>query len=214
MILGDYIRETISGKTLYRILFQQEVFKASRYIKGRVLDIGSGEGPTYKKYLPKDISYITTDYVQKTGISQIVNFNEKFPFDDSSIDSVFLFHNLYIAENPNHVLGEVRRVLKEGGYLLISNPFGVNVMPEPHDYGRLTGEGLEKILKDSNLKIESIVKIGDRFSVGAYALHAFFLIWPIRFIFNSLALLLDKLVPSGMKKKQPFPLGYFIVAKK
>lgn len=214
MLIGDYLRETISGKTLYRILFQQEVFKASRYIKGRVLDIGSGGNLTYAKYLPKEIVHIRTDYVQKEGVSQVLNFNERFPYEDSSVDTVLLFHNLYIAEKTNHVLVECRRVLKDGGCVLISNPFGVNCMPEPRDFGRLTKEGFEKALEESNLKIELLEQIGDRFSVCAYALNAFFLIWPVKLIFNSLALLLDTLIPSGMKRKQPFPLGYFIVAKK
>ncbi len=210
----DFIWETIRGRTLYRILFQQEVFRAQPYVVGRVLDIGAGGKPSYEKYLPKNIEYIKTDYVQKNGVDQVLDFNQSFPFADASIDTVFLFHNVYIAENPAHVLAQVHRVLKKGGHLLISNPFGVNVMAEPHDYGRFTKEGLEKIVHEAHFDIVHMRQIGDRFSVISYALHAFFLVWPIRLICNAIALLCDTLIPRGMKKNHPFPLGYFYVARK
>ena len=210
----DFIWETIKGRTLYRILFQQEVFRSGTFIVGKVLDIGARGKPSYEKYLPKNIEYIKTDYVQKNGVDQVLDFNQLFPFADASIDTVFLFHNVYIAENPAHVLVEVHRVLKKGGHLLISNPFGVNVMAEPHDYGRFTKEGLEKIMRGANFDIVYGKQIGDRFSVIAYALHAFFLIWPIRLICNSIAFFCDTLIPRGMKKNHPFPLGYFYVARK
>ena len=210
----DFIWETIRGRTLYRILFQQEVFRAQPYVVGRVLDIGAGGKPSYEKYLPKNIEYIKTDYVQKNGVDQVLDFNQSFPFADASIDTVFLFHNVYIAENPAHVLAQVHRVLKKGGHLLISNPFGVNVMAEPHDYGRFTKEGLEKIVHEAHFDIVHMRQIGDRFSVISYALHAFFLVWPIRLMCNAIALLCDTLIPRGMKKNHPFPLGYFYVARK
>jgi SAM-dependent methyltransferase len=179
-----------------------------------VLDIGAGGKPSYEKYLSKNIEYIKTDYVQKNGVDQVLDFNQPFPFADASIDTVFLFHNLYIAENPAQVLSEVYRVLKKGGHVLISNPFGVNVMAEPHDYGRLTKEGLEKVVHGALFDIVHMRQIGDRFSVISYALHAFFLIWPIRLVCNAIALLCDTLIPRGMKKNHPFPLGYFYVARK
>lgn len=214
MIWSNFFKETMSGKTLYRVIFQQAVYNSSRYIKGKVLDIGSGGNPSYKKYLPKDIDYIKTDFVQKDGVDQILDFNQKFPFEDASLDTIFLFHNLYIAEDPSHVLSEAKRVLREGGYLLISSPFGTNIMPEPHDYNRFTKEGLDNLVRKVGFKIEEFMALGDRFSVIANTLHAFFLIWPIRIVFNFLAVFCDKLIPSGMKRNHPFPLGYFYVIRK
>lgn len=210
----DFIQQTIKGRTLYRILFQQEVFHAQNFVTGKVLDIGSGGKPSYEKYLPKNIEYIKTDYREKDGIDKVVNFNDRLPFEAGTIDTVFLFHNLYIANDPKATLAEVNRVLKKGGHVLISNPFGVNVMAEPNDFGRLTKQGLDKLLAEAEFEVIKVKQIGDRFSVIAYALHAFFLIWPIRIIFNSVALVCDKLIPSGMRKNHPFPLGYFYVARK
>ncbi len=210
----DFITETIKGRTLYRILFQQEVFCAQKFITGKVLDIGSGGKPSYEKYLPKNIEYIKTDYQEKNGIDKVVDFNNRLPFEAGSVDTVFLFHNLYIANDPKTTLVEVNRVLKKGGHLLISNPFGVNVMAEPNDFGRLTKQGLGRLLAEAGFEVVEMKQIGDRFSVIAYTLHAFFLIWPIRLITNAIAQVCDKLIPSGMKRTHPFPLGYFYVARK
>ena len=49
----DYIKNTIRGKTIYRILFQWSLMDANFFINGKVLDIGSGGGPSYEKYLKK-----------------------------------------------------------------------------------------------------------------------------------------------------------------
>lgn len=214
MIWSDFIKETVRGRTLYRVLFQQEVFQSFKYISGKVLDVGSGGNPTYKKYLPKNIEYIKTDFVKKDGVDQILDFNEKFPFNDESVNTIFLFHNLYISEKPEDVLEEVKRVLSKDGFFLISNPFGTNIMPEPHDYNRFTKEGLDNLIRKAGLIIVESKAIGDRFSVIANTMHAFFLFWPIRLVFNMFAILCDKLIPKGMKRNHPFPLGYFYVIRK
>lgn len=212
--MWDYIRETFKGRTIYRILFQREVSRNSQYIRGTVLDIGSGAHPSYLKYLPKGIDYKKTDYIKKDGVDQFLDFNQLFPFEDNSFDTVLLFHNLYIAKDPQMTMSEVRRVLKPGGFVLISSPFGMNIMAEPNDFMRFTKEGLDNLFNNSGMVIVYVNSIGDRFLLIANTLHAFFLIAPIRIIFNSIALICDKLIPKGMKKNHPFPIGYFYVARK
>jgi SAM-dependent methyltransferase len=210
----DFFKQVQIGKTLYRTLFQQELFKNSKYIQGKVFDIGSGGNPSYKKYLPKNIELITTDYIQKTGVVTIVDFNKKININDDSVDTVLLFHNLYIAENPWETLKEVFRIVKPGGHVVISNPFGMNIMAEPHDYIRFTKEGLDKILTEQGFTIIVSENVGDRFSLIANTLHAFLLVWPIRLIVNMIALMCDRLIPKGIKKNHPFPIGYFYVIRK
>ena len=210
----DYIKNTIRGKTIYRILFQWSLMDANFFINGKVLDIGSGGGPSYEKYLPKNIEYIKTDYTQKPGVDKVLDFNAKFDFPDATFDTVFLFHNLYIAENPDFTILEIKRVLKDGGYLLISNPFTANEMPEPHDYVRFSKEGLDRLIEKSGLKIVKFKRLGDRFTVSAYALSPLLLIWPIRLVVNTIALAFDFIIPNKLKTNYPFPLGYFYATRK
>jgi hypothetical protein len=104
--------------------------------------------------------------------------------------------------------------VKPGGHVVISNPFGMNIMAEPHDYIRFTKEGLDKILTEQGFTIIVSENVGDRFSLIANTLHAFLLVWPIRLIVNMIALMCDRLIPKGIKKNHPFPIGYFYVIRK
>ncbi len=210
----DFLKNNIKGKTIYRILFQWSLLNANSFISGTVLDIGSGGNPSYEKYLPKNIKYTKTDYVQKDGVGKVLDFNKKFDFPDASFDTVFLFHNLYIAEDSEFTMSEVKRVLKNGGYLLISNPFTANEMPEPHDYIRFSKEGIDRMIEKTGFEIVEFKRLGDRFSVCAYALNPLLLIWPIRLVVNTLALMLDFIIPRKLKTNYPFPIGYFYVTRK
>lgn len=210
----DFLKNNIKGKTIYRILFQQSLLDANFFINGTVLDIGSGGSPSYEKYLPSNIKYTKTDYTQKSGVDKVLDFNNKFDFPDASFDTVFLFHNLYISLNPEFTMSEIKRVLKDGGHLLVSNPFTANEMPEPHDYVRFSKEGLDKLIEKTGFKIVKFRRLGDRFSVCAYALHPLLLIWPIRLVVNTIALMLDFIIPNKLKTNYPFPLGYFYVTRK
>lgn len=210
----DFLSNTIKGKTLYRILFQQCVLQHQRYIMGRVLDIGAGSNPSYTDYFPDNIDYIKTDYIKKSNVEHVLDFNLKFSFDNDYFNSVLLFHNLYIAKDQSYTLSEIHRVLKKGGCLLISSPFAVNEMPEPHDYNRLTKEGLDSILLCNDFEILESKRIGERFTLFAYSIHPLLIIWPIRLIVNAFALLLDCFIPNKLRSNYPFPIGYFYVVRK
>lgn len=211
--LFSFLRQTIKGKTLYRILFQFRLLKHGKYIKGKVLDIGAGKAPSYIGFLPEDITYIKTDFGSDDK-DVFLDFNKVFPYENESFDTVFLFHNLYIAEDPGFVLKEVARVLKRDGHLLVSNPFAVNEMPEPHDYQRHTKEGIESLFEKQSFEIVLGERIGERFSVFAYSLHTLLLFWPIRLVVNTFALFFDMLIPKKIKTNYPLPIGYFYVGRK
>ena len=50
------------------------------------------------------------------------------PFSDGSVDAVTCFHSLeHWHHSPKHLFGEIRRVLRSGGYLFIATPNAVNL---------------------------------------------------------------------------------------
>ena len=209
----DFLRNTIAGKTVYRILFQWVLVHHHKYIQGKVLDIGAGLKPSYLPYLPKNIEYLQTNYQPGEGVA-VLDFNSPFPYSDNSINTVLLFHNLYIAKDPLFVVREAKRVLTQGGHVLIATPFVANEMPEPHDFGRWTKEGLDAIISSAGLSRVSVVRIGERFTAIAYILHPLLFIWPIRLIINTIAIALDACIPNKIRTNYPFPIGYFYVAAK
>ncbi|HOW03146.1 MAG TPA: class I SAM-dependent methyltransferase [Caldisericia bacterium] len=121
-------------------------FDLNRLFKGKkVLDIGCGGGgkTAYiaKYYEPKQIYGVdlSEDFISKAkGFGKSLNIKEmdflvcnaeNLPFKDSEFDSIILFDTFEHLKNPIKVLNEAKRVLKVGGYILISFP------PYYHPYG-------------------------------------------------------------------------------
>jgi SAM-dependent methyltransferase len=208
MVKPSFLGQILSGKTIGRFLFNREVARHARTLSGKVLDIAGGAGG-YRAFLPPGLELTRTDLREQEGVAPI-DFNKSLPFPDGSFDHVLLFNALYIAEEPEQLLREIRRVLRAGGSALVASPFLQNEMREPHDYRRLTSEGLEKLFRTSGFTAE-VTPYGERFTVAAHLLHSFFLLSLIRLPFYALALGFDALVPRRVRSLHPAPLGYFCV---
>lgn len=96
---------------------------SNKYIGEDVLDIGAGTG-TLIKLIPGSIG---VDIVEKPGIikADITNL----PFDDGSFDTVFCTEVLEHLEDKDLKKGvqEVFRVLKPGGFFIVTTPFDENL---------------------------------------------------------------------------------------
>lgn len=208
--MNDFIRQVYKGKTLGRILFNNAVSKHCQKLSGKVLDIAGGVNPSYLKFLPRNIELIRTDVLQS---GTYVDMNKRLPFDDEEFDNALFFNAIYIAEKPLLTIKEIRRVLKSGGYLCLSSPFIANEMPEPHDYCRLTHEGLDVLFKKAGFQEMVIYQIGGVFSSATNLLHNYFIFDTIRLVIYTKALLLDKLT-RRYQKNYPSPNQYFVIARK
>lgn len=210
----NLIKKTLAGKTLFRLYFEECILNSQKFIKGRVLDIGSGSRPSYIASLPSNITYLKSEYIAQKGIDFVIDFNKSFGIGSEEVDTILLFNNLYIAEKPEVTFSEIFRVLKKDGCVLISSPYATNEMPEPHDFLRFTSEGLDRLCNSSGFEIVEKKFMGDRFSVCAYAMHPFFVFSVIRVLANILAVCFDMLIPKRVRNKHPLPMGYFYVIRK
>lgn len=210
----DFIRQIYSGKTLGRILLNWHIANACKDISGHVVDIAGGGNASYYAYLPSTISVVRTNYTNEgCSVDTVVDFNKPLPFPDRSIDAVLLFNALYIAEDYRVLLRELQRVVKKGGGVFISMPFLYNEMKEPHDFCRLTYEGLEHVCREAGFSEVSVTRLGERVSASVNLLHPLFLLNTIRLFIYALALFLDFCIPQSLKRKYPSPIQYFCVAK-
>jgi len=212
----DFIKQVWRGKSIYRILFNWQVQKHCQNLTGRCLDLAAGQQPSYYQYwsFSPEAQLIKADYNEAKKPDLKIDFNQPLPFEDNSLDNIFLFNAIYIIKQPKKLLKEIHRVLKKGGRLFIASPFVFNEAPEPDDFRRLTSQGLDDLLKKSGFSQWQIIPFGERFSAAVHLLHSFFVFNFIRLIVFLLALFLDKLVPPKIKKLHPCPLGYFIIAEK
>ncbi len=207
-----------------RYLLKQQIKKYAHYIKGVVLDAGSGEIRRYKSFF-KFEKYLTLDIRPESG-ADIVDSIENIPLENNRVDSIISTQVLEHVKNPTKAVNEFYRVLKPGGHCLITVPQLNELHEEPHDYFRFTKFVLEEIFKNSGFKIILIERRGGFWTANCqmkirYAIDLFNLnrrTWLAK-IFNlfflicgQLSILIDGLDKSRANQKHA--LGWLIIAKK
>lgn len=210
----DFVREVWRGKSLGRILLNWEIKKQAAGLRGEALDLASGGGASYDRYLPAGLKVIKTDCQLSDQVGQQrVDLNQPLPFPDKAWKNIFFFGAIYILEDSLAALKEIKRIKTDDGIILLSSPFISGEMPEPHDYLRFTAEGLARQLSLAGFTDFEIIRLGGRFSAAANLLHSACVFNFVRLFFYALALLLDKMFYSK-DVKYPCPIAYFCVIRK
>ncbi len=122
-IYSDWMRSTQEKK--YKEIFLDFILTLKGKVdleKDRILDIGVGKGWFEKKLHERgiDAEVVGLD-VERTdmateGVKFIVGDGDYMPFKSSSFDMVISFDTIHLLKNP----GEIERVIKDGGFALIS----------------------------------------------------------------------------------------------
>lgn len=99
--------------------------KLCRYLHGRVLDVGCGIGDMLR-YRPNtvgvDINPSIVAWCCSQGLDSMLMEPDCLPFADVEFDGAILDNVLEHLKNPQPLLAEIRRVLPEGGTLLVGVP--------------------------------------------------------------------------------------------
>jgi SAM-dependent methyltransferase len=96
-----------------------------RHLYGKVLDIGCGVGDmlAYRdNTVGVDINPHTVKWCKSQGYEAELMEQNKLPFPDASFDSILLDNVLEHILSPEHLLSEIKRVLRKNGTLLIGVP--------------------------------------------------------------------------------------------
>lgn len=205
---------------------------------GRILDVGCGQ-KSYQKYfeelsgtaLYKGIDFknystkgtlqgSTPDYYFAEDYTQHFNL----PFEDGEFDHAVAFQVLEHHKEPNKMVSEMVRVIKPGGYIIITAPFMGGLHEEPHDYQRFTKYGLIELLKRHQCNVIEVKEQGGLFSTIFSLLNEYlngfasksklhyvfsFLIYFPLMICTYIALGLDKIFTS-----KQIVFNYLILGKK
>lgn len=131
-------------------------------LSGRLLDVGCGSKPykslfVVEEYIGLDID---SEITRKRGIADYLYDGNAFPFADSSFDAVLCNQVLEHVFNPVEFLGEIARVLKPGGKLLLTVPFVWDEHEQPYDYARYSSFGLRALLEKQGLRVLQHKKLG------------------------------------------------------
>jgi len=137
------------------------IISNKKYLKGRLLDFGCGSKPyknllDVKEYIGLDIE--ESGHSHKNEQVDVYYDGKTIPFDDNNFDSVFSSEVLEHIFNLEQILNELHRVIKPGGYMLITLPFIWEEHEIPYDFARYTSFGITHLLKNSGFEIITIEK--------------------------------------------------------
>lgn len=182
-------------------------------LSGRLLDVGCGSKP-YQSLFSVD-TYVGLDVdsesSRRLGVADHLYDGHTFPFADATFDSVLCNQVLEHVFNPDQFLGEMARILKPGGKLLLTAPFVWDEHEQPYDYARYSSFGLRALLEKHEFRVLVQKKLGADVStlfqlLNVYlfkviqcmplALRLLFIVTVMAFV-NLLGLLARSLLPSN-----------------
>jgi SAM-dependent methyltransferase len=124
---------------------------------GRLLEVGPQDRSLVREVFA-NFSVDTFDIVdthRPTVVGDITKHNAAIP--DSTYDCVVCMEVIEHTLNPFEAVKEIRRILKDGGYLLISAPLNWRIHGPLPDCWRITEHGWKALLRDFDIDdIESL----------------------------------------------------------
>lgn len=206
-----------------RIELYEQIKRHSHFIKGRVLDVGCGTYSRYK-HLFKFDEYVKMDIEQREGVN-LVGKVESIPSPDNSFDSIVCTQVLGDVYEIQKAFGELYRVLRPDGILLVTESLFDPLHDAPHDYWRFTEHSLRRLSEDAGFKVEVLEKRGGYWSIMAQLKARYWLevlrpknkmfsklvSWTLK-IDGTLSRVIDRMDKSSATKS--FTHGYILIARK
>jgi ubiquinone/menaquinone biosynthesis C-methylase UbiE len=128
-----------------------------------VLDVGCGDRPYYPFFVDRVGRYTGVDLAVGKH-ADVVCAARQQPFADAEFDAALCFQVLEHVDDPAGCLAEIFRVLKPGGFCLVSTHGIWYYHPDPNDFWRWTHAGLQKIFREAGFSAIDIVPNGGTIS--------------------------------------------------
>jgi SAM-dependent methyltransferase len=218
------------------------LLQTQEYAKGRLLDIGCGRKPYRQLFSAAE--HIGVDWPASLhGNAQVDVSNDatNLSFAQASFDTVLCTELLEHVAEPRLAVEEMTRVLKPGGYLILSVPFVHWIHEQPFDFYRYTVFGLRHLLEGAGLQVVKVIPRGGALTVltdiyvrwlslwlrrvlvglhvptqmSRYAM--FLMVATPQLLFANGVLLMERQLPGLARKFQTsdhLTLGYVIVARR
>jgi SAM-dependent methyltransferase len=138
---------------------------------GLIVDVGSAEGKL-RWFLPADSRYITLDYYQTATRwygtrPDVYGDAQALPIANECADCALLLDVLEHLPSPGRCLGEIHRILKPGGKLVLKVPFLYPIHDAPLDFTRWTNHGLRELAWSHGFRIENESALGHPLETAA-----------------------------------------------
>jgi 2-polyprenyl-3-methyl-5-hydroxy-6-metoxy-1,4-benzoquinol methylase len=151
---------------VHHYLFRDLKVAIHNYATGVLLDIGCGNKPYRKWMLEKDCIITGCDIEQSSEkLVDIICPATSIPLPDETFDTVFSSQVLEHVADHGQMLDECNRLLKPGGYLIISAPMFWEHHEVPHDFFRFTRFGFKHLLTKRGFEVIQIKANGGKWAL-------------------------------------------------
>jgi len=141
----------------------EAVLDASKYAKGKLLDVGCGNKPFLHMFDGKIEKYVGIDMPSTRHINKEIDSfasGQHIPFKDGMFNTILTTSVLEHVEEPKKMFNEMYRVLKKGSYLILTTPCQYGLHEQPYDFFRYTKYSLRMMAEKSGFKVVEIRPIG------------------------------------------------------
>ncbi|NLD73628.1 MAG: class I SAM-dependent methyltransferase [Chloroflexi bacterium] len=196
----------------------------AEHARGVLLDVGAGDVP-YRSLLAGQVDrHDTFDVEHRTdALTYVGDIHDMHMVADNAYDTVLCLSVLEHVREPFRAIGELARILRPGGRLILTVPHLSRLHEEPHDYFRYTQYGLRSLLESAGLEEISIGAAGGLFAFLGHQVSTVLLcsVWHVPLL-RGLAYWLNKWLvvrpihwlDARLDRRRIFALGYVCVAAK
>ena len=141
--------------------------QAARYAHGTLIDIGCGRKPYEDLFRGAITSYVGIDWPVHTDRSRadIVADALRLPVANCVADTVLTTELMEHLPSPSSFLGEIFRILRPGGAVIMTVPFLEPLHETPRDFFRFTPYSLRELFGDAGFVVHEVRPRGGWWSV-------------------------------------------------
>ena len=145
---------------LTTVMLENSLRQCAGFVQGSVLDVGCGRRPYEKTFFSGASRYVGTDYLSDRSNPDVVSSALQIPFKQDTFDTVVSTEVLEHVPDPLLAMREMQRVLKPGGYMILSTPMYWPRHEVPYDFFRYPYDGMLHLVKQSGFELEKIFNRG------------------------------------------------------
>lgn len=158
----------------YKFIFEDLKAAINLYAKGDLLDIGCGNKP-YKTFFNNLLTTYTGCDITQSDMNEvdIICPATNIPLQDNTKDTIFSTQVIEHVADHRKLLSEAYRILKPGGYIIVSGPMCWEHHEEPYDFFRFTKYGFEWLMIEAGFSVIEIKSNGGKWAmVGQMLLNS------------------------------------------
>jgi SAM-dependent methyltransferase len=166
-----------SGNWLAIKMNNSDVHKRLPLMTGIVYDLGCGVRPyehDIKRYANSYVGVDWSNTLHGLRAEIVADLNQPLPIESSVANTVVSFQVLEHLREPQTMVNEAFRILRDNGRIFISVPFQWWVHEAPYDYFRYTCYGLEHILSKAGFV-----------DIQVEAINGFWVMWALKFNYHT-----------------------------